>query len=277
MIIFGPAGTSDEIAEQKMSREEQANYLKSLGLEAYEHPFTFGVNISQSTQDEMIKFFSQDGIKLSVHAPYYINFASEDEGKIHNTYKYLLDSVKKARELGADRVVFHPGSLTGLTREQAMENCMNNLKGFVKLLDENGINDCFICPETMGKHGQIGTWQEVAEMCKLDDRIIPCLDFGHINAFTLGGLTEEEKYDEIFNKFAIELGKTEIHVHFSRIEYTSKGEKKHLTLDDPSEFGPDFRQMINSAKKYNINLRIISESNGTQTLDSKKMLEYYKK
>lgn len=277
MIIFGPAGTSDEVAEQKMSREEQAKYLKSLGLEAYEHPFTFGVNISTTTQEEMIKFFSQNGIKLSVHAPYYINFASEDEGKIHNTYKYLLDSVKKAREIGADRVVFHPGSLTNLTREQAMENCINNLKGFVQLLDENEINDCFICPETMGKHGQIGTWQEVAQMCALDDRIIPCLDFGHINAFTLGALTKEECFDEIFNKFINDLGKKEIHIHFSRIEYTQKGEKRHLTFDDASDFGPDFKEMLKSAKKFNANLRVICESSGTQSIDSQKMLEYYKK
>lgn len=277
MIIFGPAGTSDEVAEQKMSREEQAKYLKSLGLEAYEHPFTFGVNISTATQEEMIKFFSQNGIKLSVHAPYYINFASEDEGKIHNSYKYLLDSVKKAREIGADRVVFHPGSLTNLTREQAMENCINNLKWFVQLLDENEINDCFICPETMGKHGQIGTWQEVAQMCALDNRIIPCLDFGHINAFTLGALTKEECFDEIFNKFINDLDKKEIHIHFSRIEYTPKGEKRHLTFDDESDFGPDFKEMLKSAKKFNANLRVICESSGTQSIDSQKMLEYYKK
>ena len=277
MIIFGPSGSSEEVVSAKMSRKQQFEYLQELGLTAYEHPFTFGVNISANTQKELVEHFINNGIKLSIHAPYYINFASQEPEKVKNTYKYLLDSVEKAREIGADRVIFHPGSLTNLTREQAVENCLKNLKEFIKILDEKEIHDCYICPETMGKHGQIGTWQEVAQMCELDDRIIPCIDFGHINAFTLGSLDGEEKYDEIFDKFVNQLGKKEIHIHFSRIEFTSKGEKRHLTLDEESEFGPDFKQMINSAQKFDANIRIISESNGTQTLDSNKMKEYYKK
>lgn len=277
MIIFGPSGSSEEVVAAKMTRKQQYEYLSELGLTAYEHPFTFGVNISANTQKDLVEQFINNGIKLSIHAPYYINFASQEPEKVKNTYKYLLDSVEKAREIGADRVIFHPGSLTNLTREQAVENCINNLKEFIKILDAKGVNDCYICPETMGKHGQIGTWQEVARMCELDERIIPCIDFGHINAFTLGSLDSEEKYDEIFDCFINKLGKREIHIHFSRIEFTSKGEKRHLTLEEDSEFGPDFKQMINSAQKFDANIRIISESNGTQTLDSNKMKEYYKK
>lgn len=277
MIDFGPAGACDEVVLNKMRRKTHARFLLDLRLGAYEHPFTFGVRISDNAQADIIEHFSGQGLKLSVHAPYYINFASSDPEKIQNTYKYLLDSVLKARELGADRVVFHPGSLTKQTREEAMENCLKNLKEFIKIMDDNNIHDCYICPETMGKHGQIGTWQEVKQMCALDERIIPCLDFGHINAFTLGGLTSEEKYHEILKSFIEELNKKEIHIHFSRIEFTKKGEKKHLTLDEESEFGPNYQEMINAIEKYDANFRVISESNGTQTLDSKKMLEYYEK
>lgn len=277
MIKFGPSGTSNEVIAAKMTKKSQAEYLKKLGLDAYEYPFTYGANISESTKQELIENFKDD-FKISVHAPYYINFASSDEEKVQHSFSYLLNSILKGREFGADRVIFHPGSLTNLTREQAVENTIKNLKEFVKILDENNINDCFICPETMGKHGQIGTWQEVYEMCKIDERIIPCLDFGHINAFTLGELDSEEKYDEILDAFINKLGKKEIHIHFSRIEYTQKGEKKHLALDDESnEFGPDYKQMINVLKKYDANFRVISESNGTQSIDANKMKEYYKK
>ena len=277
MVIFGPAGSCDEVVSNKMKRKEQSDFLIGLGLSAYEYPFTFGVNMNEKSKQEMIEYFSNKGFKLSVHAPYYINFASNDPEKLKNTYKYLLDSVLKAREIGADRVVFHSGSLTNQTREQAMENCIKNLKEFITILDEYDIHDCYICPETMGKHGQIGTWQEVKQMCALDDRIIPCLDFGHINAFTLGGLSSEDKYEEIISAFVDDLKKTEIHIHFSRIEYTNKGEKKHLTLDEDSEFGPSYMEMINSLKKFSANFRVISESNGTQSVDSNKMQEYYKK
>ena len=232
-------------------------------------------NFRLYTKEELIKEFS--GFKMSVHAPYYINFASSDEAKLQNTFGYLMDSVLKAREIGADRVIFHPGSLTGQSREVALENTLKNLKRFIGLMDERGINDVYICPETMGKHGQVGTWEEVAKMCELDDRIIPCIDFGHINAFTLGMLDNVDKFKEILNKFVIELNKKEIHIHFSRIEFTPKGEKKHLTLDDESEFGPDYKLMIDAMSEFNANFRVISESQGTQSRDANKMLKYLKK
>ena len=275
MVIFGPAGSCDEVVESKMKRPAQAQFLREMGLKAYEHPFTFGVNINEQTKQDLIQEFGD--FKLSVHAPYYINFASDDEEKLMKTNGYLMDSVLKAREIGADRVVFHPGSLTGQTREQALSNTLKNLKKFVALMDERNIHDVYICPETMGKHGQVGTWEEVAKMCEIDERIIPCLDFGHINAFTLGGLDSLSAIEEIIKKFVVELKKKEIHIHFSRIEYTSKGEKKHLILDDPSDFGPDYKMMIDILKKYDANYRVISESQGTQSRDSYKMLEYYKK
>ena len=158
-----------------------------------------------------------------------------------------------------------------------MDNCLTNLKEFIAILDENDIHDVYICPETMGKHGQIGTWEEVGAMCELDPRIIPCLDFGHINAFTLGSLCETAKYHEILNHFVNKLQKKEIHIHFSRIEFTAKGEKKHLTLEDESEFGPDYTQMIDAIKKYDANFIVISESNGSQSKDSNKMYKYFKK
>ena len=276
MIYFGPAGASDEVINQKMTKKQQAEYLLKNGLYAYEHPFTFGVRITDKSAEDLKKLFAGNNIKLSVHAPYYINFASSDDIQIAKSNKYLLDTVLKAIEIGADRVIFHPGSLTGQEREIAVQNTINNLRNFIKILDENNIQNIYICPETMGKHGQIGTVEEVAKMCEIDSRIIPCIDFGHINAFTLGGLNSVEKYKEILDLFINKLNKTEIHIHFSRIEYSPKGEKKHLTLLDESDFGPDYAQMLETIKNYPANIRIISESSGTQTTDSIIMKEYLK-
>lgn len=277
MVYFGPSGASEEVIEAKMSKEKQAEYLNSLGLTTYEYPFTFGIKINNSSVQDLKKYFYDKGIKLSVHAPYYINFASGDDIQILKSNKYLLDSVLKAKEFGADRVIFHPGSLTGQERKLAQENIIKNLTEFMKILDENKIHDVYICPETMGKHGQLGTVEEVAEMCAIDERIIPCLDFGHINAFTLGGLDSVEKYNEIFDLFINKLNKKEIHIHFSRIEYTNKGEKKHLKLNDESEFGPDYKQMLESIKNFDAEIRVVSESAGSQTTDSVILHKFFKK
>ena len=139
MIYFGPAGASDEVINQKMTKKQQAEYLLKNGLYAYEHPFTFGVRITDKSAEDLKKLFAGNNIKLSVHAPYYINFASSDDIQIAKSNKYLLDTVLKAIEIGADRVIFHPGSLTGQEREIAVQNTINNLRNFIKILDENNI------------------------------------------------------------------------------------------------------------------------------------------
>lgn len=277
MVFFGPSGACNEVQELKLTKENHAKMLKSLELNAFEYPFTYGVRITDASAKDMLNHFSNNGIKLSVHAPYYINFGSGDEVQILKSNKYLLDSLLKAKEIGADRVIFHPGSLTGQTREVALDNCLKALSNFVKIMDENKIYDMFICPETMGKHGQLGTVEEVYKMCEIDKRIIPCLDFGHINAFTLGELDRKEKYDAIFDLFINKLEKKEIHIHFSRIEFTQKGEKKHLNLEDEVEYGPDYTQMLESLARFDANVRVISESSGKQTRDSVILKEYFKK
>lgn len=277
MIKFGPSGRSDEDNEKKLSTEDFAKKLYDNGLTTCEYPLTYGTNISDERAKEIGDAFKAYNISLSVHAPYYINFATQDLTKLGATINYLLESVKKAKVMGSDRVVFHTGSLVGQTREEALKNTINGVKMFLEEMDKLGIEDIYICPETMGKHGQLGTPEEVAEICKLDDRIIPTIDFGHINAYTLGELKTKEHFENILDLFINKLNKNEIHIHFSRIEFTNKGEKKHLNFSSDSEFGPDYKLFIEALSKYkDKNIRVISESAGEQTKDSKIMLQYYK-
>lgn len=278
MIDFGTSGVSDNFKAQNLSYNEIAKELNILGLNCFEYPLTYGTNISDEKCKEIGSAFSEYGIKLSVHAPYYINLASSDEEAVIKSFGHIYNSMKRAKSLGADRVVFHPGSLTKQTREVAYQNCLNNLKRFVESIsDDESVEGVLLCPETMGKHGQIGTVDEVVEMCKISDRLIPTIDFGHINAFTTGGVVSEESYKNIVDKFVYDLGKKEIHIHFSKIEYGAKGEIKHLTFDSDPGYGPNEKFMVDCLKKYDANFRIVSESAGTQDVDAKIMLDYYKK
>ena len=149
-----------------------------------------------------------------------------------------------------------------------------------KLLESvyaKGYGDLFICPETMGKSMQIGSVKEVVELCKFDKCLIPTFDFGHINAVTNGTLKTADDYRRILDYTLNTLGefKTKnLHIHFSKIEYTSKGEVKHLTLDD-TVYGPEFEPLAVVLKEMGLEPTIICESKGMMMEDAIKLKQIY--
>ena len=164
-----------------------------------------------------------------------------------------------------------------MTREAATALAFDTLTKAQAALDENGLSDIIICPETMGKINQLGTLSEVIELCGVDERFLPCVDFGHLNARTLGGIKGEADYaamlDEIENKLGHDRLKR-FHVHFSRIMYTTGGEKMHLTFSD-KEYGPEFEPLMEQFAKRGLCPSIICESAGTQAEDAAQMKKYY--
>ena len=158
-----------------------------------------------------------------------------------------------------------------------MELAKDTLSRAVRAADEAGFGDIAICPETMGKVNQLGTLDEVLELCKIDERLIPCIDFGHLNARDLGYFKTKEDYKSVFDKIENALGYERLksfHSHFSKIEYTTGGEKKPLTFAD-TVYGPDFEPVIDLVAQKNCSPTFICESDGTQAEDVKKMKDYY--
>ena len=276
MVVFSTSGVSNLMKEQKLSYEQIADKMQNMGLMCFEYPFTYGTNISEEKCIEIGKIFASHNILLSVHAPYYINLASPNEEQIMKSFGYIYESMRKAKLMGADRVVVHPGCLTQQNRADAFCNVYNNLKEFVQRIEgDSEVEGVFICPETMGKHGQIGSVEEIYSLCEISKRIIPTLDFGHINSFGGGSIKSEDDYCKLLDKFTAI--KNDIHIHFSRIQYGAKGELKHLTFKtDIQNFGPDQTQFARSLKRYNQNIRVISESNGDQDEEAKIMLDIFK-
>ena len=142
---------------------------------------------------------------------------------------------------------------------------------------ENGLENLIFCPETMGKLGQIGTIEEVARFCKVDKIYTPAIDFGHINAREFGSLKTEKDYLDRLNFMVDNLGYEKMkhfHIHFSKIEYSAKGEVRHLTFED-NHYGPEFAPLAKALKKLNLEPYIICESAGTQDIDAVKMQKEY--
>lgn len=276
MIKFGPSGFCEDFAKENKSTEDMPKWLLKHNLSCYELSFTNGVRLSLETAEKFGRLFNDAGIEVSVHAPYYINFANPDPIMIEKSNGYIIECLKRMEKLGAKKLVFHPGTQMKMTREEAFNNTYNNIKSLIEILDSQGLKNYYLCPETMGKHGQIGTVEEIAKICSIDERIIPTIDFGHVNSFNQGSLKTEKDLEAVFEVFKSYLGDrfNKVHIHFSKIEYGKKGEIRHLTFED-NVYGPEFKPLAKVLKKFNVDACVISESAGTQTKDALAMQNIY--
>lgn len=275
---FGPAGNSISFTAMGYKHSlDVPDYLNKMGLDAFEYQCGRGVNIGLDKAKALGEKARENNIVLSLHAPYYISMSSVEEEKRLNSVKYILDSAKAVNAMGGNRIIVHTGSCGKISREYALQLALDTMKIALKALDENGLGNIRICPETMGKINQLGTLDEVLSLCELDERLLPCIDFGHLNARTLGGLKTYKDFEEIFDSIENRLGESrlkEFHSHFSKIEYTTGGEKKHLTFED-EVFGPNFEPIMDLCVKKNCSTTFICESDGTQAEDAKQMKDYY--
>lgn len=278
MIRFGPSGNSESFYAQGHKHTVEAfAWIREKDLEAYEYSFGRGVRMKQETAQTIGQAAADEDVALSVHAPYYINFATEDEEKAVNNLRYIREAAQAAKWMGATRVVFHAGTQGKLQRGQAFERIHSVLKLAVQHLKNEDLWDVAICPETMGKIKQIGDLDEVIGLCKIDERIIPAIDFGHMHARTKGGIKGEEEYAAILDQIENELGgyrAKQFHVHFSKIEYTAAGERRHRTFAD-TEYGPDFRPLARLIAQRGLEPRMICESKGTMAEDAAEMKRIY--
>ncbi len=272
--ILGPAGNCEEFYENgHKSSLEAPDWVRQNGLGAYEYQCGKGVKISLEAARKLGECAKNAEIALSVHAPYYISLSSTESEKRDKSIDYILKTLEAAKAMGAKRIVVHSGTAGSITRREAMELAKDTLTRSLDAARSAGFGDIFICPETMGKVKQLGSVDEVAELCLLDERLIPTIDFGHVNSMTLGGLKTMADYERVFDVLSNKLGKwrgKNFHAHYSRIEYTNAGEKKHHRFDE-TEFEPEFDPIAEIIAKRNLSPTIICESRGTQTRDAAEM------
>ena len=277
-IKFGPAGQSESFVKAGFKHSWQApEWLAAKGLNALEYQCNKGVKIGKSSAQEIGAKAQEFGISLSVHAPYYISLASLEEEKRNNSITYILDTLRAADWMGATRIMVHAGGAAKQDRREAMEIAKSVLLRAVQGADDQGFGHIKICPELMGKENQLGSLDEIIEMCLLDDRMLPCIDFGHLNAREQGSMKTTQDFLRVLNKMDNGLGHDRIkhfHVHFSRIEYTLMGEKRHWNYED-TQFGPDFEPFAEALVIKDLQPTIICESRGMQAEDAATFKDIY--
>lgn len=278
MIKFGPAGVSPNMRALGVKKSPDApEILNKLGLNAFEYQCGNGVRVNDETAFALRENCEKFGIFPSVHAPYYISLSSIEEEKRVKSIDYILQTARVAQKMGAERIVVHSGSCSKISREEALSLASETIKNAVKALADEGLSSVHICPETMGKINQLGTLSEVIALCKLDESLIPCVDFGHLNARTLGGIKTGADYEKLLDEIENGLGfdrLKRIHCHFSKIEYTAGGEKRHLTFDD-TVFGPEFEPLAELFYKKGLCPTVICESADVMDRDALAMKNIY--
>lgn len=277
---FGPAGRPESFAAMGFKRTaEIPAYLERFGLDAFEYQCGRGVRYAEKELLEL-KEKAAGNVALSVHAPYYISLSSVEEEKRLASVKYITDTAQAAWIMGGDRIVVHSGSCGKIAREEALELAKGTLRLALDALRRMGLEGITVCPETMGKVNQLGSLSEVLELCAMDEGLLPCIDFGHLNARTFGGIRERKDYAAILDAVEERLGTdraSRFHAHFSKIAYTEKGgEKAHLTFAD-TVYGPDFEPLMEEVARRGWSPRFICESAGTQAEDARAMAEHYRR
>lgn len=277
---FGPAGNSESFAAEGFKKSEDAPaWIAARGLTAFEYQCGRGVRCGEDTAKRIGAAARAHGLQMSIHAPYFINLSSEESERMEKNIGYVLDTARLAVPLGAVRMVVHCGGQGKLTRERAMRNTHENVKNILRALEEEHLTGCAVCLETMGKKSVLGSAEEVCELVAADERLLPCIDFGHLNCRTGGGMSTREDVARLFDRLENGIGaeRTRIlHAHFSHIEYNDKGEVRHLTFSD-TVYGPDFLPVAQETAARGYAPTFICESAGTQAEDARMMMDLYKK
>jgi len=276
-VKFGPAGTSEDYPGK--STLDYVPWIAEKGLTAFEYQCGKGVNVGEATARSIGAKAAEVGISMSLHAPYFINLANPDPESLVKTTGYILSACRAADWMGATRVTVHTGALMKRSREEALDIAKRSLAEVMKAVDAAHLGHIALCIETMGKINQLGDLTEVLTLCQLDERLLPCVDFGHLYARSLGALEGEEAtaamLDEILDKLGEERARR-FHSHFSKIQFTPNGgEKMHLTFDQ-EEFGPDPAPLMRELARRDWGPTVICESAGTQVADSLTMMELYR-
>ncbi len=260
-IRFGPAGKPIGLGNKDILKAPE--FLRNMGLDAMEYEAVRGVNISEDKARRLGELARKHDIVLSMHGPYYINLSSEEKAKIEASKKRILDSLKASQWMGSYIVVFHPGYYRKKEPKEASVKMV--AEALIEVREKAlslGIKDVWIGPETTGRTSQVGTPEEIVEICRQVDKCRPAVDWAHLHARSMGSFPKSiDDIIKVIELFERELGRESIdplHTHFSKIEYGKGGEKRHHTMAE--NYGPDFEMVCRAYGETGVNAVIISES-----------------
>jgi len=236
-LHFGVAGIPSSCRED--SSLKAIDCVISSGLEAIELEFVHGLKMSQETAIRIRQAAHKNKIRLSAHAPYYINLNSDDAGRRIQGQELLLNSLRLADLAGATDLIFHAGYYGRTSAAETYRRIKAGLDEVLSIARTEKLRTKLRI-ETMGKKSQFGSLDEVLSLCRELEGLFPCLDFAHILARE-GRINSYHDFCRVLSKVEKKLGRTSLknaHIHISGVKFNQRGEIKHLDLEE-SEFRYD--------------------------------------
>lgn len=263
-IRFGPAGVPPFFRLMGAKLPDVPLMLRQEKLDAFEYQASrWGQTpqIKKEVAEQLYLEAKRNDVAVSVHGSYFLNFAGKKE-VVEASKRRLIACVTAAQWMGANVAVFHPGFYSVIGKANAFKNCTEALQDVVKAMDSLGICDVKLGPETMGKHSQIGSLEEVLTLCETVDKTKLVIDWAHLHARSGGQLQTAEDFHTILSEVETRLGSDAtkgMHCHFSKVEFTKSGERRHHVLDD-KRFGPTFEPFAEVISDFKLCPVVICET-----------------
>ncbi len=261
---FGPAGVPPSFRMMNAGLEGVPKLLREEGLDAFEYEAVYWGGIPQIRKEEAEKLGStakENDVWLSLHGSYFINLCGKKR-IVEASKKRLVACARAAEWMNAHVVVFHVGFYGMRARADVLKDCSTVLKDVVETMNSLGITNVQIGPETMGRLSQLGSLNEVLTICEEVERAQPVIDWSHLHARDMGRFRTLEDFRKVVVEIEDRLGAEAVrnlHCHFTKIEYTDKGERRHHALEE-GRFGPDFSLLAQIIAEFKLRPVIISES-----------------
>ena len=247
--------------------------LKDMNLDGLEVEFVHGVRMSEDTRAYLKNITEEKGFILTSHGPFYINLNSKEEEKVEASVQRIIETAQAANDFGGYSITYHAAFYMGGDKETVYNQVKKQTQKIIDSLERQKI-DIWIRPETTGKATQWGDYEEIIRLSKEFEQVLPCVDFSHVHARTAGEYNTYDEFCKILDRIGSELGQNALdnfHAHLAGIEYTAKGEKRHLNLE---ESDMNYKDLLKALKSFNVKGALVCESPNIET-DTKILKDYY--
>lgn len=255
----------------KASYPKAFEVLKEMNLDGMELEFVHGVRMNDANRD-FVKGMSKDFV-ITAHGPFYINLNSQEEEKIDASLQRIIDTAYVAKQAGAFSITYHAAFYMGKDKETVYNQVKTQTRRILDVLENENI-DVWIRPETTGKATQWGDLDEIIRLSKEFEQVLPCIDFSHLHARSAGEYNTYDEFSKILEKMGTEIGEYALenfHGHLAGIEYTAKGEKQHLNLENSDM---NYKDLMKAMKEFNVKGALVCESPNIED-DCKLLKDYY--